>query len=197
MNNRFLFLAVLLFGAHLSALPLFGAEDTAPEDISTTPPAVVGEAGKAVVDRVFGVKGNTEEIDYYAIEVSNHSPFNAGLRSALLPGWGQRFNRQPVKGAVLFAAVLLGAYGTVQTYGQSRDDYDTYEATGNRSDPTYDDYSRRRTQAALLGGATVALWAYSVFDAYRNAYNPLYGSDPAFQLALQDDGASLEWQRRF
>jgi hypothetical protein len=188
------FLVVLV----LALVPSFVfGDDYSGEGMSVEAPGAMGEAAKAVVDRVFGVEGEAANIDYHAIELSNRSPFNAGIRSALLPGLGQRFNRQPVKGAILFTAVAVGLFGTLRTYDKSDDSYEEYEATGNSDDPAYDDYSRFRTQSMVLGGATLAIWIYSVVDAYRNAYNPLVTEDTGVQLALNETGAAVEWRRRF
>lgn len=198
MNNFFRrAIAFALVSALLgSSLPAAAATNDG-NDFSPNHPGVVGEAAKAVVDRVFGVKGEAADIRYHAIELSNHSPVNAGIRSALLPGWGQQFNRQPVKAAALFVVITVGAFGAVKSYHLSNDDYDKYKAIGNRNDTSYDDYGRHRTQALVLGGATVLLWVYSIFDAYRYAYNPLWGRDPSVQLALTDTGATMNWRRKF
>lgn len=202
MNDRFRPIVAIAAALGLCAAPFPCAAQSQDygSQFSTAHPGVVGEAGeaaKAVVDRVFGVKGEAADIRYHELELSNHSPVNAGIRSTLLPGWGQWFNRQPVKAAALFLVIGAGAVGAVRTYHQSNSDYDTYKAIGSRNDSSYDDYSRHRTQALILGGATVTLWAYAVWDAYRNAYNPLWGQDPSVQLALRDDGASVQWRRRF
>jgi hypothetical protein len=173
------------------------AQSFGDEFTPSQPPSVVGEAAKAVVDRVFGVEGEAADIKYHAVELSNHSPLNAGIRSALLPGWGQWFNRQPVKAAAFFTVITLGAYGALHSYHRSNRDYDEYEAIGNRNDTSYDDYTRHRTQALILGGTAAFLYVYSIFDAYRNAYNPLWSQEPSVQLALNAGGATVEWRRRF
>ncbi len=187
----------------LAALLFAGAPTAraaAPSDGNDYAPGgagVVGEAAKAVVDRVFGVKGEAADIKYHAIELSNHSPVNAGIRSALLPGWGQQFNRQPVKAAALFMVITVGAFGAVKAYHQSNDDYNKYKSIGNRNDSSFDDYGRHRTQAYVLGGATLGLWVYSIFDAYRYAYNPLWSREHSVEVALLDDGAGVQWHRKF
>lgn len=199
-NNSRRSLAIVVAAVVGSAVPCTAQPQNYSGQFSTTPPGVVGEAGeaaKAVVDRVFGVNGEAADIRYHAIELSNHSPVNAGVRSAFLPGWGQWFNRQPVKATALFVVVTGAAYGAVRTYHQSNSDYDVYKAIGSRNDPSYDDYSRHRTQAIILGSAAATLYLYSIWDAYRNAYNPLWSREPSVQLALRGDGASLQWRRRF
>jgi hypothetical protein len=197
MNRAFRRIVACAVAAGLLGLPAPLRADDYADQFSPTSPGVVGEAAKAVVDRVFGVKGEAADIRYHALELSNHSPMNAGIRSALLPGWGQWFNRQPVKAAALFMAITAGAYGAMRSYDKSNDSYDSYKAIGVRNDSSFEDYERHRTQFYVLGGATIALWGYSVFDAYRHAYNPLWSREPSIQLTLQEDGASVEWRRRF
>jgi len=187
-------LAAALMGGSVPASAVGPSEGS---DYSPGGMGVMGEAGKAVVDRVFGVKGEAADIRYHALELSNHSPVNAGIRSALLPGWGQQFNRQPVKAAALFMVITVGAFGAVKAYRQSNDDYDNYRSIGNRNDSTYSDYTRHRTQAYVLGGAALGLWAYSIYDAYRYAYNPLWSRERSVDIALLEEGAGVEWHRKF
>lgn len=173
------------------------AEDYGGGGFDASQPSVLGEAAKAVVDRVFGVKGEAADIKYHAIELSNHSPLNAGIRSAIVPGWGQWFNRQPVKATALFIVVVGGAYGAVRLNHAANSAYDEYKSDGLKNGAKYDDYQRQQTQSALLGGAAVLLWGYSVWDAYHNAYNPLWSEARSVEIALLPDGAAVEWRKRF
>ncbi|MBV9079981.1 MAG: hypothetical protein JO102_02555 [Elusimicrobia bacterium] len=155
------------------------------------------EAAKAVEDRVFGVQGGAADVKYHAIELSNHSPVNAGIRSLILPGWGQWFNREPVKASALFMVTAAAGYGSYRAYNSSRNSWDTYHEHGFRADSAYDDYTRERNQALLLGGATIVLWLYSSWDAYNNAYNPLWSKAPSVEVALNPGGADVQWRKRF
>jgi hypothetical protein len=190
-------IAVLLTVALVGGSGPVHADEYGEGAFQPSQPSVVGEAAKAVVDRVFGVKGEAADIRYHAVELSNHSPVNAGIRSAIVPGWGQWFNRQPVKAVALFMVVAGGAYGTIRMRERSSDSYDEYKAFGIRSGPEYDDYERQRSQALILGSATLFLWGYTVWDAYRNAYNPLWSKDTSVDVALLSDGAAVEWRKKF
>ena len=181
----------------LAPLQARAADDYGAGGFEPSTTGVLGEAAKAVVDRVFGVKGEAADIKYHAVELSNHSPVNAGIRSAIVPGWGQWFNRQPVKASALFVVVAAGVVGTVKTHNRANDAYDAYKAEGLRNGSKYDDYVSARTNMLVLGGATIFLWAYGIFDAYHNAYNPLWSQEPSVQLAALPDGAAVTYRRRF
>ncbi len=160
---------------------------------------VFHEATTATLGRVFGVEGHGGNVAYYSIDFSVHSPQNAALRSALVPGWGQLFNQHKVKGSLIMATTAVTAIAAVSLYGQSRDSYDDYKSLGVKGSSKYDDYSRQYTQAAFLGGVTLALWTFAVIDAYRNAYNPLWSTqaDNQIQVAADSTGAQVTWSRKF
>jgi hypothetical protein len=163
------------------------------------PAAMPREAARAVVGRVFGVGGDAGDIKYHEFELTTHSPGNAAVRSLLIPGWGQQFNRQPTKGTLFFLTAVGAGAASVIAFKKSRDSYDTYKAKGVKDDSSYTDYVSQRNQAGVLGGLAIGLWIVSIVDAYRNAYTPLYGEGPPreIQVVLEDDGACLVYQKSF
>lgn len=172
--------------------PFSGMAADAPET-----PSAVGEAARAVVDRVFGVEGEAENIDYHIVEFSKVSPLSSAVRSALIPGWGQRFNKQPVKGTVLFLSFAASTFGAFHLNAKSKHSYDDYKARGAKDDPLFDDYEDQKSQATLLAVGAGLLWAFSVFDAYRNAYNPLYTRDTNVELAYAPNETTFRVSRKF
>lgn len=168
--------------------PTFSTEDQG---------SVVGEAARAVVGRVFGVKGDAGNVEYHAIELTTRSPRNAALRSALVPGWGQHFNRQPVKGTLFFLSTVAAAVGGLRLYDKSQDTFDEYERRGEKNSSLYEDYSDERTQAVLLGGLAGVLWVWSGLDAYRNAYTPLYTKDFHVEFALLPEEGVIRFNKKF
>lgn len=162
-----------------------------------TEPSAVGEAARAVVDRVFGVKGEAGNIEYHVVEFSKVSPTSSAVRSALLPGWGQHFNRQPVKGSVLFLSFAASAFGAFYLNAKAGNTYDDYKARGSKNDPLFDDYEDEKSQATILGMGAGLIWAFSVFDAYRNAYNPLYTREMNLELAYADSETSVRVTKKF
>jgi TolB-like protein len=99
---------------------------------------------------------------------------DAMFRSLLVPGLGQFYNRQPVKGWAFLGteAALLG--GALAFHLSAEDAYSDYEAVqpGSGTSPTADAErlydlaaSRYRTRDVLLVGAA-AVWAVNVVDAW-------------------------------
>ena len=92
LNGLCSFMVLAFFAASLNAAP---PRNSIADDYAM--PGNVGrEASRATFGRALADEGVASDIDYHVIEVQKHSPGNAALRSALLPGWGQRFNGQKV-----------------------------------------------------------------------------------------------------
>lgn len=89
-------------------------------------------------------------------EAESKSPTGAAVRSALFPGWGQFYNRKPVKGALFLAgeACLLAQIGREQRQAD-------------------EDVHRQRRNTLVLWWAGVKLFA--IIDAYVDAH--LYDFD--------------------
>lgn len=185
--NRVLSALLLLFSA--------SAGVWAEEGMETVYQGV--EAGKATVGRAFGVAGESGDIDYFVYEASERLPRNAVIRSALVPGWGQHFNREPVKGAMMGLTFFASALGAVHYYRQSQDSYDDYKAQGVPSSDLYDDYESEKTYASVLGGVALFMWGYSMIDAGRGVYRHLYSKDRSVDLAFHDGKPLLEVSQRF
>jgi TolB-like protein len=101
-------------------------------------------------------------------------------RSLVLPGWGQFYNREPVKGAVFVGAEVaaLGLAAAFHLLGQSAED--EYKSAGPEAlGATPDERSEtaldlRETAEGNYGNRNVLLyvaagiWAYNVADAWMN-----------------------------
>ncbi len=132
---------------------------------------------------------------------------DAAFRSLLVPGLGQFYNRQPVKGWAFLGTevVLLGGAVTYQVLGSKA--YDDYLAFGGggpsptseaqkRYDLAASDY---RTRNWLLGGAAV-VWALNVVDAYVSGVDgeALLGGGALTAIPVPvDGGAGLVVAGRF
>lgn len=89
---------------------------------------------------------------------------NAAIRSMILPGWGQFFNGQPLKG-MLFAGAEIGTIaGAFLMYSKANTTYDDYEK--QRTESLYDDYSKQIDNTNLFIYLAAAIWAGNIFDAY-------------------------------
>ncbi len=131
---------------------------------------------------------DSTESDYVFGGPWQPDPTGALLRSAVLPGWGQIYNREPLKGLAL-GAVELGLLAwliTEHTLAErARDDY---LRTG---DPFYEDcYQRHSGRRLDLIWYTSAAWLYGMLDAYVDAH--LYGfarENRDFVRETVEDGA--------
>jgi len=160
-------------------------------------PSPVLEAGQAIFGRVFGVQGSGAEIDYHVFDVSSRTPAHAAIRSALVPGWGQVFNKDKVKGILFFVTTAATAIGSAVVYHDAKDSYQDYKAQGIQNSSLYDDYEDERTQAMVLGVAALVFYTVGIVDAYRHAYRPLYTSEGALNLTLAPTEGQVVWQKKF
>ncbi|MFQ5585131.1 MAG: DUF5683 domain-containing protein, partial [Calditrichia bacterium] len=134
---------ILIFGLMLSLFPskVDGGVDRAKED-------------QAVLDTVKLLSDQPLK-----------SPTGAVLRSAVLPGWGQAYNEQYLKG--VFSLALNASLLATILYNNHK-----YKETGDSS------YKNRRQDFSWLLGIAYLL---NLVDAYVNAY--LYKFDDAIELA--------------
>ncbi len=107
----------------------------------------------------------------HVAEVSEHSSRTAVIRSSLLPGWGQLYNGQKFKAALVVAGELgLAAAAVVQNQRAVR------ATSAYERDFYRDDRSRFIWYAA-------ALWLINIMDAYVDAQ--LYDFDVGGDLSLE------------
>lgn len=86
---------------------------------------------KEVLKSVDSLKTVTEEIDTSAdgkkkTKINVYNPRKAALRSAILPGWGQIYNRKYWKLPIVYGALGITAYiflDNIKTYREYRDAY--------------------------------------------------------------------------
>lgn len=192
------FLSLALIVSHLLFVSsLHAADQPANASDPINPGSFVGEAAEAVVGRVFGVEGDASDIKYHAFELNHHSPGSSLVRSLVIPGWGQHFNRQKAKGSVFFLTTLGSLYASAHLYNQSVSSYHEYQAGGVKDSSRYEDYKDQRTQSLLYGGVAAILWVVGMVDAHRNAYNPLYSKEPSVDLAFIDEEARITLKKNF
>ena len=118
------------------------------------------------------------QIDF---EMVPKTRLKAGFRSLVLPGWGQFYTGQKVRGALYTSAAvlsLLSLLATDQDFRSRRDEYhrvlDRYSATRNIDDrrdmkPFLDDVQRRaydaETARFVTAGIVAFVWGFNVIDA--------------------------------
>lgn len=154
-------------------------------------------APELVLGRVFGVEGYGGDISYHSLDLSEHSPAHAALRSALFPGWGQQFNRHYVKGYLVSGSFIATALGSILLYNSAVKNFDDYNSKGVKNDGLYDDYKTQRSQAFILGTLATLIWGYSVVDAYQNGYKAVWSQDQSIQLCLNNESTEVVYSRKF
>jgi TolB-like protein len=134
---------------------------------------------------------------------------DAAFRSLLIPGWGQIYNREPVKGGVILASEvgLFGAAIAFHFLGEKAySDYTSKTSAGSLGgDPTqtaqslYDTaHSRYQTRNVLLFVAG-GLWLANIFDAYFSGVDgdSLLAGGVAQRASFGTDGRSFAARLRF
>ncbi len=105
--------------------------------------------------------------------VKTKNPTGALLRSLVLPGWGQLYNEQYIKSALVVAAEGLLVAGAVVEHRRAEDDHDIYQDLSQSDavrEAAWNRYSRR------IDKRNTYLWYYagfkflSIIDAYVDAH---------------------------
>lgn len=141
--------------------------------------------------------------DYVVVRTRSDAIF----RSLLIPGWGQMYNRAPVRGGMyltLTAAAGGGAVAAFMLAEQSAKDYDAYKPKAGEApdqkklDGLADEYSTRRKWANGLGFAAAGIWLVNIIDAAATGQaSTEVKSVPAVSLAPADTGAGMQLAWRF
>jgi hypothetical protein len=159
-----------------------GAGTTSPKDAPEPP--------------VFGPYDTGGKINYHDFDLSDHSRSSAGIRSLLVPGWGQFFNGEERKGTLLFSVTAILAVSAFSTYNNAQNSYDDYRSTGRKDSSTYNDYSSKLNLSIILTGLTAVMWGVSVHDATKNYQKA--ESNAGTTLAFNASGnPELVYQRKF
>jgi len=131
------------------------------------PPRVIESFGRAVVE----VRKEEEERRLLALSQTDRG--QAALRSAAIPGWGQRY--QGYKGrsyAMLVAAAGAAAWAITadRSYRTARVDYDDAGPSAD-FDGLFSEYSNKSDTADLALGVFAAAWALNLLDAASSKPN--------------------------
>lgn len=113
-------------------------------------------------------------------DVEMRTPFEAGVRSAVAPGWGQAYNRRDDK-ALLFALAAYGSLATTAGLGVSGALlHARYEQPGAFDDVPPADRAKAATDmksladglyvsAIVAGAVAVSVWSWGIVDAIVDA----------------------------
>ena len=121
--------------------------------------------------------------------ITRKYPITAGFMSTALPGWGQFYNDEPVKGSILLGteALLLGGMVFFHFYGN--DLMEDYRANTPESIVSYDQAATSYIIRDFLFLTYLGVWGYSVGDGIFGAINYKgERSDIPEQMAEGSDG---------
>lgn len=127
----------------------------------------------------------------------------AVYRSLILPGWGQHYNLQPVKGIIYSSATALIFGSAILFHVQGLSKLDEYKKETN---PVATEKLKKNAEErweirnlAIYTGA--AFWAWNILDAYLFGYDSskALAGDPTGRpsLAATPDGAMLQYGLSF
>ncbi len=115
-------------------------------------------------------------------------------RSALFPGWGQRFKGQNRRALLFGSAFLVGGLATGISWILEKQAHDDYRAsTAPRAIETnYQDYNRWYKRRRTLGLVTLTVWTASVLDALLTPL-PIH---PQLKAGNRQVSLQLQWHIR-
>lgn len=126
----------------------------------------------------------------WGAEEGAKSPFRAILASAILPGGGQFYSENYLRGAFFCAAQAAVGGMILYEHVLTEEAHRRYESTGNLED--YGDYAHHfdRRYDLLWWGA--GIWFFSMADAFVDAHMYRFGSKKRVKLGLAEQGAGLQ-----
>jgi hypothetical protein len=133
---------------------------------------------------------------FRAKKIKKPWPTGALFRSAIIPGWGQVYNKQYIK-AILYGGTEIALAATTAHYWKQMDSHQSHFM--NSTDPTYQAweyyyYQNSRDNRNLFMWLTGLTFFISIFDAYVDAHFADFDQqDKAFQAYLvpKNDGLYL------
>lgn len=128
----------------------------------------LGEDPEAMLLRHLGqavLEVREEEQREWEEQLSRVSRGAALVRSALLPGWGQRYQGYRWRGHVMLGLTLSSIAYAVVTEKDYRKARDGYEDAREEFDQRYDQYTRKADRADLALGIVGSLWVANMLDA--------------------------------
>lgn len=159
--------AVIVFKALAAENPSFRYNRLSLEEGQAPP----DELNRAFLQAVLELREEEEQLRLETLQRTSRGP--AMLRSALVPGWGQRYQGHKGRSLAVLAATAATAVWAVvadRSYRTARDDYDN-AGPGSDFDSLFDDYSSKSDTADLALGVFAAAWALNLLDAASSGPN--------------------------
>lgn len=132
-------------------------------------------------------------------DFSEYTATNAAIRSAVMPGWGQGWNEEELKGWIVFGIFAVSVFGTFYYLNKSEGDYETYRRLGSIDSSYYDDYEKDLNTSRILGGIAIATWIFAILDAYvvADVKSEKYAYKKFKFYAYGNDGFMVSYKTRF
>ncbi len=158
--------------------------------------------------------------DSLSIRMTRKTPFKAGLRSAILPGWGQYYTGQGGKGAafaIAEAAALAGVLWTDAQVREAQENYDDAAAAYESVDQIdeieeayaellrrHDELNNWHEQRKRWSYAAAAIWLANVLDASllfpspgAGGYSAIDGEGTGFFASVEPERTAFGLAVRF
>ena len=185
--------AVKVFKDLVSEDASFGMDDLSIEE-GDPPALLVRSAGRAVMEV------RHEELMRREARLATTSRNQAFLRSAIIPGWGQRYSGYRGRSFAMLgitAGAVVYAISADNSFRTARDDYEG-AAEGAEFDKLYDNYKNKGDTADLALGIVAAAWALNLLDATFSGPNLAGLELAAGNSRLEDShGMQLAFVKRF
>jgi len=159
-------------------------------------------------------------VDSINIRLSRKTPLSAGLRSALIPGWGQYHTGQDLKGTaflVVEAGLAAGLLWSDAKRHDAENDYEealrAYRAADQVDEieeayaerlRTFDEYEKWHERRKRWAYAAAAVWLINVLDATLlmpstgpGGYTQLDEGSPGFFASVGTERTEFGYQLRF
>ncbi len=133
-----------------------------------------------------------------APEKPHRSPMGALLRSVVVPGWGQLYNRKYIKAGLVAGFETFFLIKAVDWWRRTEDQYDLVQNSPEELQPfefaRYQNYRQNRNDYLWAAGITIFL---SMFDAYVDAHLAGFDIDVTPDFEPESETAELRLRLRF
>jgi len=131
------------------------------------------------------------------LDFSGKPEVNAALRSMLMPGWGQYYNKQPEKAWIVFGLFGVCLAGAFYYNNKAFSSYDKYKNYGMIESKYYDDYESQYLTSQIFTFAAIGVWIFGIIDAYAVSKNgTVSASKVNFYYSKSSDAYCLSYSRK-
>ncbi len=129
-----------------------------------------------------------------------YSQSESVFRSVAIPGWGQYYNEQPTKGLIIVGSEI-GLFGSYLLFSRlQNNNYNDYldSEIPKDVDAYYKKANTYRVLKNTSAGVAGIVWAFSIYDAWRNYEEPKnYGHNTTgLKTIFQSDAVHLAYTIR-